>query len=391
MKTTVLHSRPSAVLAERRRMKRARKPKAIRKEARGTWVFFPVVNGKRTTRTLGLLKDLNQEQADRKAEETLRSMRLRAERRSPTVGEVVEQYRTEGLSKLRHSTKKAAESWLKVYVLPHWGEQPITDLQPRTVQLWLESLPLAGKTRGHIKGLLSRLVNYAMWAGLIPIANNPISLVTVKGSSKRKRKVHTLSVKEFHDMLEHLDEPFRTMMQVQLCLGLRVSELLALRWKDVDWIGSKLNVEHGIVNQHLDSVKTEGSCRVIPLDGQLVRVLQSWKQQTDFREAGDWIFASPVKLGRLPISYTAFNEALQRAGAAVGISRIATHSLRHTYRSWLDAVGTAITVQQRLMRHADIRTTLSYGETASDELKQANSKIARRAFDSGVIPEPVTQ
>jgi integrase len=370
---------------------RARKPKAIRKEARGTWVVFPVFNGKRTTRTLGLLKDLTQEQANQKAEQMLRDMRLQTERVAPCVSDIVKQYREEQLSKLRHSTRKAAESWLKTYVLPRWGNAPITDLHPRAVQLWLESLPLAGKTRGHIKGLLSRLVNYAMWAGLIAVGNNPISLVTVRGSSKRKRRVHTLSVKEFHEMLEHLQDPFRTMMQVQLCLGLRVSELLALRWKDVDWIGSKLNVEHGIVNQHLDSVKSEGSCKVIPLDSELVQILQSWKQRTEFRDAGDWIFASPVKLGRLPISYTAFKEALQRAATAIGVGRIGTHSLRHTYRSWLDAVGTAITIQQRLMRHADIRTTLSYGETASDELKQANSKIARRAFDSGVIPEPVTQ
>jgi len=58
------------------------------------------------------------------------------------------------------------------------------------------------------------------------------------------------------------------------------------------------------VGQHLDAVKTEGSCRVIPLDPELLQVFQSWKQQTEFREAGDWIFASPVKLGRLPVSYT---------------------------------------------------------------------------------------
>jgi len=69
---------------------------------------------------------------------------------------------------------------------------------------------------------------------------------------------------------------------------------------------------------------------------------------------------------------------------------LALSDLRHTYRSWLDAVGTGITVQKELMRHADIRTTLSYGKTDSKEMKQANSKITRRAFDSGVIPESVT-
>jgi integrase len=370
---------------------RARKrPKAVRNEARGTWVCFPVIDGKRTTRKLGLLVELTQEQANRRAEEMFRSLKLQAERTSPKVRTVVTQYREEKLSKLRHSTQKAAESWLNVYVLPRWGDVPITDLQARTVQLWLESLPLATKTRGHIKGLLSCLVNYAMWANLIPVGNNPITLVTVKGSSKRKRKPHNLAVTEFHEMLKHLGEPFRTMMQVQLCLGLRVSELLALRWQDVDWMGSKLNVEHGIVNQHLDDVKTEGSCKLIALDPELLQVLQSWKQQAEYPEAGDWIFASTVKLGRLPVSYTTYKTTLQDAAEAIGISRIGTHSLRHTYRSWLEDEKTTITVQQRLMRHSDIRTTLAYGETGSDDMKQANSKIARRAFDSRVIPESVT-
>lgn len=111
-------------------------------------------------------------------------------------------------------------------------------------------------------------------------------------------------------------------------------------------MGSKLNVEHGIVGQHLDAVKTEGSCRVIPLDPELLQAFQAWKQQTEFPGAGDWIFASPVKLGRLPVSYTAYKTALQDASTAIGIGRIGTHSLRHSYRSWLDAEGTDLTATE---------------------------------------------
>jgi integrase len=49
--------------------------------------------------------------------------------------------------------------------------------------------------------------------------------------------------------------------------------------------------------------------------------------------------------------------------------------MRHTYRSWLDAVGTPIAVQQKLMRHADIRTTMNvYGDIVTDEMEQALSK-----------------
>jgi len=57
---------------------------------------------------------------------------------------------------------------------------------------------------------------------------------------------------------------------------------------------------------------------------------------------------------------------------------LATHALRHTYRSWLDAVGTPIAVQQKLMRHADIRTTMNvYGDVVTDEMAQAHSKVVR--------------
>ena len=374
-------------------MKRARKQKAVRNEARGTWVFFPVIDGKRTTRKLGNLNEFNQEEADQKAEEMLRNLKLQAKRNVPIVSWVVEQYRIEKMSKLRHSTQRISEVWIKKHILPRWGCQPISELQPRPVELWLESLPLAPKTRGHLRELLRRLVDYAMWRGSIPIGANPISLVTVRGCSKRRKQPRSLTVDEFRRLSKHLREPFNTMVLLQLCLGLRVSELLALRWKDVDWIGSKLNVEHGIVNQHLDTVKTEGSRKVMTLDPSILSALSTWKKSTEFGESEDWLFPSPVKIGRLPYSYTGYWRALQSATIAAGIGRLGTHSFRHTYRSWLDAVGTAITVQQKLMRHSDIQTTLNiYGDVVTDEMQQAGSKIAELALksDSRVIPSVVS-
>jgi hypothetical protein len=59
---------------------------------------------------------------------------------------------------------------------------------------------------------------------------------------------------------------------------------------------------------------------------------------------------------------------------------VSTHTMRHTYRSWLDAVGTSIAVQQKLMRHADIRTMMNvYGDVVTDEMEQAHSKVVRMA------------
>ena len=70
------------------------------------------------------------------------------------------------------------------------------------------------------------------------------------------------------------------------------------------------------------------------------------------------------------------------AGAKAGIGKLGTHSMRHTYRSWLDAVGTTIAVQQRLMRHADIRTTMNvYGDIVTDEMSVASGKVAGLALN----------
>ncbi len=125
---------------------------------------------------------------------------------------------------------------------------------------------------------------------------------------------------------------------------------------------STLQVERGIVEQNVDDVKTDDSRRTFTLAPELLSVLKEWSKVTPFGATGDWMFASPLKIGRLPYSYTGVWRELKRAAAVSKIGEIATHAFRHTYRTWLDSIGTPVGVQQRLMRHADIRTTMNqYG------------------------------
>ncbi len=70
-----------------------------------------------------------------------------------------------------------------------------------------------------------------------------------------------------------------------------------------------------------------------------------------------------------------------RAGKDAGIGGLSPHALRHIYRSWLDAAGTPIAVQQKLMRHASITTTPDiYGDVVTDEMAQAHSKVVQLAL-----------
>lgn len=116
-------------------------------------------------------------------------------------------------------------------------------------------------------------------------------------------------------------------------------------------------------------------------DSEMLGVLESWRARTQFSSDDDWVFASPVQFGRLRWSADGVNDAYRKATSIAGIGHVSTHTMRHTYRSWLDAVGTPIAIQQKLMRHADIRTTMNvYGDVVTDEMELAHSKVVRMAL-----------
>jgi integrase len=120
---------------------------------------------------------------------------------------------------------------------------------------------------------------------------------------------------------------------------------------------------------------------MMSIDAEMLTVLKVWRQTTEFASGNDWIFANPVQLGRLPVSYPWVWQMFQKAGVKAGIGRLGTHALRDNYRSWLDAVGTQIAVQQKLMRHADIRTTLNIcGDVVTNDMAHAHSKVVRLAM-----------
>jgi integrase len=150
----------------------------------------------------------------------------------------------------------------------------------------------------------------------------------------------------------------------------------------VDWLNGKLCVERGIVEHNVDDVKTDESRKSLVIAADVLEVLKRWKQTTQFSAPEDWIFASPAQIGRLPWSYDQVWRMYQKAASDAGIAHVSTHTMRHSYRAWLDAVGTPIAVQQKLMRHADIRTTMNiYGDIVTDEMTVASGKVAGLALN----------
>jgi len=306
----------------------------------------------------------------------------------PTLGLVIDRFRqeeriedilkqkpgvttiTDGIS---YSTAAGYQSYLKKHVKPKWGSVALADVKALEVTEWLKSLPLSPKTRGQVRAVLHLLFERAMLWGLIELQRNPIELVKVKGTSKRLKKPQILAPEKFQELVAILREPYRTMATVAMCTGLRVSEVLALRWEHIDFKAGQMMVQQGVVNGRIGKVKTEASHDEVPLDPAFAHVLLDWRGK---RRDG-LVFPSHVTGGCYHAGIIQ-RQILKPKGESLGIAGLGWHTFRHTYRSLLDETGAPIGVQQKLMRHSNVATTMNiYGNSTLKAKQNANSKVVQ--------------
>jgi integrase len=304
----------------------------------------------------------------------------RAEVEAATFGALLDRYVEKELSE-RYSTRKSHLSNIRVHIRPRWGEYPVDKMKPMAMEQWLHDLPLAPKSKTHVRGIMHLVFKCAERWGIVELGKNPVSLVRVKNASKRLKRPRVLDVAEYFELLKHLDEPHRTMVLVAQCLGLRVSEILGLQWCDFSFENRSVLVQRSVVGGRVDDVKTEYSKDDVPLDARLAEALLSWRAASFFPRDTDWVFANPVT-GRPYHQESLRKRQLQRAAKLAGLGEdIGWHTFRHTYRSWLDETGAPMKVQQELMRHASIQTTMNvYGRAMTETKRRANSQVVGLVF-----------
>jgi integrase len=151
--------------------------------------------------------------------------------------------------------------------------------------------PVSRATKTHYKSLLHRVTECAMRWGLVDIQRNPVGLVEVRTGAKRKRMPTIITMDQYRSLLEReeLGEHCRVMVQIAMCLGLRVSEILGLRWENVDLLNGTVHIERSVVGKYEDEIKTESSEETLPLHPSLVCVLIEWRKTPMI---GGWLFGS---------------------------------------------------------------------------------------------------
>lgn len=351
----------------------------IRANGAKVWQLRYYEAGNRKHVEVGSLSELPTESAARKSAK-VQALLLGANAENPLVnsevkmGTLIARYEQEEMAE-RYSTGSAYKSYLQCHIKPRWDDTLLRNVKPMAVESWLKGLPLAPKTRMHIRQLMHVMFKCAMRWELTD--KNPIALVRVRGGSKRQARPRILEVKEFGRLVATLGEPYKTMVILAGCLGLRVSEMMALQWADFNFKYATLLVQRGIVHGRVGSVKTEYSKDYLPLDPLLIEVLLRYRERCHPTAEG-WLFANPMT-GKPYHQEQIVKTRLKKAAIAAGIDGVVGwHTFRHSYRSWMDTTGAPLTTQQELMRHASVTTTMNvYGRAMSDDKRNAHGKVVQ--------------
>jgi integrase len=348
------------------------------------------IDGTRRRRSamIGTIQEFPSESAAQKAVAALRA-NVNAENPRTQIdaisfGTLSQHYREkelcEGAGKT-FATIKTNEGYLERWVLPRWSSYRLKDIKAVIVEEWLRSLPLANGSKAKIRNLMHAIFNHAMrWEWH---ERNPIS--QVRQSAKRQRAPIVLDIEQMKSILEHIQEPGKTAVLLDILTGLRVSELLALRWSDVDFENLVIHVTRSISLQHVGDCKTEASQKPVPLDPELAEVLLMWRRRSPYPMEDDWVFASPAKGGKQPYwSSSLFRVYLKPALKAAGIiGKVGWHTFRHSYATILKSHGEDVKTVQELLRHANSSITLNlYAQAVTDTKRTAQSKIARLVFST---------
>jgi len=360
-----------------------------RKSGSDVWVFRYRDGQLNRKKIIGTVEQFPTKSAAKKACESLR-LNINRETRTPsTVGELVAHYQQHELPNKTPYTQEVYVGYLKTRILPGWSDHSLSDVKAVAVESWLSTLPLANGTKAKLRNLMHAVFTHAMRWELFD--RNPITLV--RQSAKRESPPDVLTVEEVGKLLLELQEPWRTAVYVAITTGLRVSELLALKWCDVFFDAGEIRLSRGIVRQHLSEMKTEASRKPLPMEAGLADVLTRWRRSAPYNQDEDYIFASPDKQGKQPYwPNAAMEKHIRPAARRAGIQKpVRWHLLRHTFGTLVNRGGADIATTQGLMRHANVSITLDkYVQAITSAKREAQSRLVQ-AIPFPNVPAQLTE
>ena len=310
---------------------------------------------------------------------------------------------TEATIAKAYSTIRKYKRYLNRWALPRWRDTSALSVQPHEMEGWLKELKkkrkLANPTLGEIKKVMNNVYVHGQRQGFLPRTPNGNPISFVRQSLKSDFEPVILTLPQVLDILDNLDLMRRTMALTDAATALRVSEVLALKWNDLDFIDHFIQVRRAYVDRRFGPPKSKASKAPVPMHTLLAAHLLAWRKETLYPKDEDFVFPSLRLKGRKPPAANMLvadylRVAARKAGVVAPPRTFGFHTFRRTLASVLVKMKVDVKTVQEILRHQNLRTTLElYAKSMSEDKLKAQGMFLELLFshrrEEKLVPELV--
>jgi integrase len=374
----------------------------VRKDSRGRETYYGrfYAGSRQVKRSLGLRRiegqktGLTRAQAERALQrliETHATAKAAAERID--IAEAAARYllHLETVMRRKPSTLQDYEIIARRHLVPFFGGRSLDRIDTQLVSDYLVAKRREGLASNSIKNqmtFLHGIFRHAMKKGWARA--NPVAAVDRPREDAVDPDIRFLDREEVEALLRATPESPLGAIEHAIYLvaaqcGLRQGELLALRWRDVDWSAGVLRVRRNYTRGTWGTPKSRRSSRAVPMTSRVMGELDRVFKRSQFTADDDLVFAHP-RIGSV-LDASKLRKRFAKAVKRAGLRPVRFHDLRHTFGTQAAAAGVPLRTLQEWMGHRDYKTTSIYADYAPRADEQA---MIERAFAPAVLPDAST-
>ena len=277
------------------------------------------------------------------------------------------------LPTMKYATQKSYGYHVRTHLIPALGDLALREISREQIQTLLNSklsTGLAWETVHHVQCALGKILGTAVEWGYIEA--NPVRMTRLPRRSRPGQKA-VLTPEQLRELLECLPEPSRSLVLLLAVTGLRIGELLALRWRNVDLSSGILRVEETVYEGHFDEPKSKRGVRLVPL-GPLARTVLMARVANGACDPEALAF--PSRNGGVLDRRTLLSRQLKPAAKKAGLGNVSWHLLRHSNATLHDSIGTPLGTVQALLGHSSPDLTrLVYLHSLAEDKRAAVERL----------------
>ncbi|NHJ32262.1 MAG: tyrosine-type recombinase/integrase [Asgard group archaeon] len=280
--------------------------------------------------------------------------------KSMIFAELAERYLND-YAKLMKKSYKSDMYIVRAHLEPFFGTMKLKQVSCLHLEKYRAERLKTGIKKSTINrelAILSRIFSLGIDWGFA--ANNPVNKIKFF-SEKDNLQERILSKEEEDCLLEASADHLKPILTVALNTGMRVSEILNLKWNQVDIAGMLIRVER----------TKSGKVRYININSTLLETLKKLQAEND---RGEFLFTNPETGKPFKEVKTAFKAACRRAK----ISNLRFHDLRHTFASRLVEKGVDLITVKELLGHSTVKMTERYTHPNHNQKKRAVDLLVQK-------------